>query len=98
MRKMVWAAFALLVLSSMFFILSRQLGGVDESTTAQIGKWDWLLGYRKKVINVQKVTWAGHLFERGVLSTNQYKTTGNKDIKFTNSGFMLPAGLCRDRK
>lgn len=47
--------------------------------------------YNPKIINVKKVTWAGHLFETGVLSTRQYKIDGNKGVQVTNSGFYAPS-------
>lgn len=51
----------------------------------------FLLGKAAKEVNIKQVTWAGHKFERGILSTGQYKTDGNKDVKFTNSGFSAPS-------
>lgn len=51
----------------------------------------FLLGKAAKQVNVAQVTWAGHKFERSILSTGQYKTDGNKDIKFTKSGFYAPS-------
>ncbi|MBI3535306.1 MAG: hypothetical protein HY072_07455, partial [Deltaproteobacteria bacterium] len=50
-----------------------------------------LAGKAARVVNIKKLTWAGHEFETGVLSTGQYKTDGNKDVKFTESGFYAPS-------
>lgn len=50
-----------------------------------------LQGKAAKIVNVKKFTWAGHTFEAGILSTKQYKTDGNKDVRFTDSGFYAPS-------
>ncbi len=41
--------------------------------------------------NVHKVNWAGHEFEVAYLDTLQYKTTGNKNIEFTEKGWHAPS-------
>ena len=60
--------------------------------TAQIPvtKWQRSL-YRYKLKDVKKVIWAGHSFERAILDTNEYRTSGNRSIKFTESGFYAPS-------
>ena len=50
-----------------------------------------IFGENPKVVNVHQYTWAGHTFETGVLSTSQYKTDGNEDVKFTDNGFYAPS-------
>ena len=84
MRRIEWLALIFsLALGASFFV-------DGEEQVAQITKWGRLF-YGQKLINVQKVTWGGRVFERSVLSTRQYKTDGNKDIKFTDSGFYAPS-------
>ncbi|MBI4010049.1 MAG: hypothetical protein HY361_02545 [Candidatus Aenigmarchaeota archaeon] len=39
----------------------------------------------------KEVTWAGHPFEIGKLSTFQYPTSGNAGIQFTDKGFYAPS-------
>jgi len=41
--------------------------------------------------NLHKTNLAGHEFELAYLNTQQYKTTGNKDISFTKSGWYAPS-------
>ena len=48
-------------------------------------------GKNATIADKQKVSWAGHLFEIGYLDTLQYQTTGNKAIKFTDSGWYAPS-------
>ena len=48
-------------------------------------------GATGKATSTSQVTWAGHLFEIARLSTLQYDTSGNKDIKFTENGFAAPS-------
>lgn len=55
-----------------------------------VARWQRLL-YSSKLKNVEQVTWAGHRFERAVLNTNQYKTSGNKAVTFTDSGWHAPS-------
>ena len=41
--------------------------------------------------SLHKTNLAGHEFELAYLNTQQYKTTGNKDIAFTKSGWYAPS-------
>ncbi|TSC83254.1 MAG: hypothetical protein G01um101419_84 [Parcubacteria group bacterium Gr01-1014_19] len=91
MKKLIWIAGILILLSGIGFVVSLTSNDSKDISLAQINKYDWLLGYRKKLINVKQKKWVGHLFETAILSTNQYKTDGNKDIKFTDSGFYAPS-------
>ena len=51
-----------------------------------------LVGSRtSKWVDVKQVTWAGHKFEIGKLSTEQYETSGNDSIQFTDSGWYAPS-------
>ena len=81
----------MIIVAGAVFLMSGRGTAENNTSLAQVGKWDRLLGYRSKLTNVEKVIWAGHKFERAILSTKQYKTDGNKDIKFTASGFRAPS-------
>jgi len=41
--------------------------------------------------NLHKANWVGHEFEVAYLDTLQYKTTGNKEIKFSDNGWYAPS-------
>lgn len=84
--------FVVLVIAGTAFLFGKIPGTGDTTLlTAQIPKAKWALFYRYKVTDVEKVKWAGHTFERGILATNEYKTDGNKKIVFTDSGYRAPS-------
>lgn len=70
-------------------LTEEEIDSITEERTKQI--MNQIFGGKPEVVNVQQVTWAGHAFETGVLSTSQYKTDGNKDVKFTDTGFYAPS-------
>ena len=70
-------------------LTQEEIDKISEERTKQI--MNQILGGKPEVVNVQQVNWAGHTFETGVLSTSQYKTDGNKDVKFTDKGFYAPS-------
>jgi len=48
-------------------------------------------GQSAKIVDKKEVSWAGHKFEIGKLSTTQYQITGNSSIQFTNNGWYAPS-------
>ncbi|TSC84096.1 MAG: hypothetical protein G01um101417_365 [Parcubacteria group bacterium Gr01-1014_17] len=63
-------------------------GTMDETIEAGLKHF---AGLNAKVVNVQKRTWGGYVFETGVLKTRQYRTDGNKTIQFTDTGWYAPS-------
>ncbi|MEK7174899.1 MAG: hypothetical protein AAB722_00990 [Patescibacteria group bacterium] len=81
-----------LVWATVFFIKENVWKENGNLALAQISKFKLeRLLYRSKIINIEQRKWAERLFEAGILSTRQYKTDGNKDIKFTENGFYAPS-------
>lgn len=75
-----------------FFIAGRVNNTEAQMALAQVpnSKWSRVL-YSHKLKNVEETKWAGHPFERAVLYNSEWKTIGNKDVKFTSSGFHAPS-------
>lgn len=74
-------------------IFNQVVDSITQQKTEEVKKdiIGSLVGGSGKNANVQKLTWAGHEFETAYLDTSQYKTTGNKDIKFTDNGWYAPS-------
>lgn len=68
----------------------EEIDRITEERTREITN-QILGGNSKSIQNLHQVTWAGHEFEVAYLDTSQYQTTGNKDIKFTDSGWYAPS-------
>ncbi len=93
MRRTFWivGVLAIAALGSVALFEFAREGEDSGLLTAQVAKISRLLGYRHKNINVVKRAWAGHTFETAIRATNQYRTDGNKEIKFTESGWHAPS-------
>lgn len=81
------------VYSSVFQQVAKSITG-KETDVSKVSPDDLkvLVGSRtSKWVDVKHVTWAGHKFEIGKLSTQQYETSGNDSIQFTDSGWHAPS-------
>lgn len=82
-----------LVYSSVVQQVTKSITG-KETDVSKVSPDDLkvLVGSRtSKWVDVKQVTWAGHKFEVGKLSTQQYETSGNDSIQFTDSGWYAPS-------
>lgn len=73
-------------------VVETATGGANNSTPDSLKQlWQAWENTSNKPVDVRRVTWAGHLFEIGKLSTSQYDNSGNDGIQFTDNGFSAPS-------